>query len=661
MTHYKFAFSMFASMLLCLLLFAPTASLHSQTITATITGTVTDPNGAVVPNASVTVTSNETSQAKTVTTDSEGRYTVPFLQPGAYTITVESGGFTKATRSDIKLEIAQTATLDIALTTGAASAVVEVSGATSPLLQTETSQLATTIENKLLEDLPTSNRNIFNFLPYVPGTIDVGAALGNAGGQVGSAGNRNFFDSNFSVNGGRASSNDILLDGVTNTIGDFNGVAISPPQDSIREFKVQSGVAPADYGRTAGGIVNIATKSGTNKFHGALYEYLQNKALNANGFFRNRNPLTAQRIDTRRNQFGGAIGGPIILPRFGEGGKATINGKDRSFFFFNYEARRERNPYSRILTVPTASERAGDLSDLLGGNRTDVFFAPGNTGGAPGTPVRFGQIFNPYGALVPYLQVGANGATTTVLGRPIIPNNNLSVLPPCPSGAAARTQACLDPVALNVLGFLPLPNTPGDVLATAPGFFNNYIVNQTTRFTRDIVAGRIDHQISNKQNIFGRFSFETRLNAQPNFYNSPASNITQIQDRFGNFTLNDVYTITPRVINNLRYGYTRVRAHQIPNGQGFDPTTLGLPSYLLANAANMQFPDFTVGGGPDPGTLPGQLTSGTIGGAGNNQPRDTHSASDDVTIVRGAHDSHRRRVSSLSFLSIPILHARRVV
>lgn len=637
MTRYKFALSIFASTLCCLLPFAPATSIFAQTITATASGTVTDPNGAVVPGATVTVTSNETAQSKTVTTDNEGRYTVPFLQPGLYSITVQSTGFTKSVRSDVKLEVAQTAALDFTLTVGASSETVQISDATTPLLQTETSQLETTIENKLLEDLPTGNRNIFNFIPFVPGTVDVGAALGNAGGAVGSAGNRNFFDSNFSVNGGRASSNDVLLDGVTNTIGDFNGVAISPPQDSIREFKVQSGVAPADYGRTAGGIVNIATKSGTNKFHGSLYEYFQNKALNANGFFRNRNPLTATRVDTKRNQFGGAVGGPIILPRFGEGGKATVNGKDRSFFFFNYEARRETNPFALDqVTVPTAAQRTGNLADLLGGNRTDVLFAAGNPGGAAGTPVRFGQIFNPYGALVPYLQVNpTTGATTVVPGRPIFPNNNLSVLPVCAPGL--RTQACLDPVALNVLGFIPLPNSAGTTISTAPGVFNNFLINDTSRFTRDIVAGRIDHNISDKQNLFGRFSYEQRVDAQPNYFNSAASNARTIRDKFANFTINDVYTITPTIVNNLRYGYTRVRANQVPNGQGFDVTTLGLPSYFLNNLANAQFPDFTIGGGNNAQTLPGSLNSGTIGGAGNNQPRDTHSASDSVTLIRGAH------------------------
>lgn len=607
----------------------------AQTITATLTGEIKDQAGAVVPGALVTATSVDTGQSKTATTNDNGAYTIPFLPPGTYNVTVARSGFADTTRENIRLEIAQTASVDIDLGVVGGTVNVQVENET-PILQTETSNLETTIEQKLVEDLPTADRNIFNFVNLVPGTIDAGTAAGNPGGAVGSAGNRNFFDSNFSVSGGRASSNDILLDGVTNTIGDFGGVAISPPQDSIREFKVISGVAPAEYGRTAGGIVTIATKAGGNKFHGALYEYFQNRDLNANGFFRNRNAATANRIAVKRNQFGGAISGPVFLPYINGGGPALYNGKKQTFFFFNYEARRESNPFTReLLTVPTAAQRTGNLSDLLGGNRTDILFGAGNPGGAAGTPVRFGQIFNPYGDLVQYIQVNANGTTQQVSGRPIFVNNDLSRLPACVAGA--RTAACLDPVARAVLGYIPLPNSSGSTLPNTPGVINNFAVNDTSKFTRDIFAGRIDQKISERQQLFGRFSFEKRRDAQPNYFNSAASNARTIRDTFGNFTLNHVYNLTSTIINNFRYGYTRVRANQIPNGQGFDATTLGLPSYLRDNAANLQFPDFNIGGGADGLTVPGQINTGSIGGAGNNQPRDVHTLNNAVTFVSGSH------------------------
>ena len=613
-------------------------SIFAQQITATVTGTITDLNGAVVPGATVTARSNDTGLTKTSVTGDNGIYTITFLPPGTYNITIEKTGFANATRENIKLEVAQTAGIDITLGVTAGNIEVEVNSNEVQLLQTETSNLETTIEQKLIEDLPSAERNIFSFVNLVPGTIDAGTAAGNPSGAVGSVGNRNFFDSNFAVSGGRASSNDILLDGVTNTVGDFGGVAISPPQDAIREFKVISGVAPAEYGRTAGGIVTIVTKAGGNKFHGALYEYLQDYRLNANGFFRNRNPATAERQKIKFNQFGGAISGPVFLPRFGEGTPPFYNGKNKTFFFFNYEARRQRPPFAReVLTVPTAAQRAGDLSDLLGGNRTDILFGPNNPGGAAGTPVRFGQIFNPYGAFVPYLQVNANGTTTQVLGRPVFQNNDLRGLPVCPTGTGTRTTACFDPVARAVLGYIPLPNAPGTTLPNTPGVINNFVINDTSEFTRDIFAGRIDQNISERQQFFGRFSYEVRRDAQPNYFNSAASNARTIRDTFGNFTLNHVFSLTSTVVNNLRYGYTRVRANQIPNGQGFDATVLGLPAYLRDTASNLQFPDFTIGGGADGLTVPGQVNSGSIGGAGNNQPRDVHTLADAMTFVRGKH------------------------
>lgn len=407
-----------ASLLVCFALFAATAS--AQQITATLSGTITDPNGAVVPGAIVTVTSVETGLVKTATTNDDGNYTVTFLQPGAYNIAVNKSGFDQVTRENIKLEVAQTASIDIALGISAGGATVDVGSDQTPLLQTETSNLETTVEQKLIEDLPTPDRNIFAFVNLVPGTIDTGAALGTPATQIGSSANRNFFDSNFAVNGGRASTNDVLLDGITNTIGDFNGVTISPPQDAVREFKVVSGVAPAEYGRTGGGIITISSKSGTRKFHGALYEYYQDGNLNANGFFNNRAGIT--RVNAlSRHQFGGAIGGPVYIPSFGEGTPAFVRRLEKTFFFFNYEARREQNPFTRLLTLPTARMRTGDLSELLtGATRTGLT-------NADGTPALFGQIYNPFGALV-------NGR------RLAFANNNLSTLPICTVGRG-RTEA----------------------------------------------------------------------------------------------------------------------------------------------------------------------------------------------------------------------------
>ncbi|HEY8562515.1 MAG TPA: carboxypeptidase regulatory-like domain-containing protein [Pyrinomonadaceae bacterium] len=628
-----------AALLFCVALLA--ASISAQQITATVTGTVTDQAGAVVPGATVTATSAETGLTKTATTNEDGQYTIPFLQPGSYNITVAKDGFAPVNRENIKLEVAQTASIDTTLAVTGAQVQVDVSSDETPLLQTETSNLETTIEQKLVEDLPSAERNIFAFVNLVPGTIDTNIALGNPNSAIGSSANRNFFDSNFAVNGGRASTNDVLLDGVTNTIGDFNGVTISPPQDAIREFKVVSGVAPADYGRTGGGIVTISSKSGTQRFHGSLYEYYQDGNFNANGWQRNR--LGQRRInELSRHQFGGAIGGPLYFLRFGDGDGGFFDKLDRTFFFANYEARREKNPFTRTITVPTQRMRTGDLGELLlstpltnttATTRTTYACAANNPSCAVGTPVLNGQIFNPFGALVPYTQTVTNIATgasttTTVQGRPLIAGNNLSTLSNC-AATGGRAAACLDPVALAVLRYIPAPNQSG--------LINNYTYTGTTDFTRDIFAARLDHTISERQSIFGRFSYEKRHNAPPNYFGTEAAFISVVDDKFYNTTINHVFSFRPNLINNLRVGFTRAAARQGPESFGFDPTSLGLPQYLRQAASALIFPSFTIGGGSEGLTPAGELTSSQIGGSGNNQARDTHNISDSVTWVTGKH------------------------
>jgi hypothetical protein len=627
---------------------------NAQTITATISGTVTDAAGAIVPGANVTATSKETGLSKTSTSNDDGRYVITFLQPGAYDIKVEKQGFANQTITNLKLEIGQSATLDTTLQVSGTNAEVTIEGDTVPLLQTESSALETTIENKLVEDLPSGERSVLAFINLVPGAIDGGFAQGrgeglnengNAQGPIGSPGNRNFFDSNFSVNGGRSATNDVLLDGVSNTIGDFNGIAVSPPQDSVREFKVVAGAYSSEYGRSGGGVVSIATKAGGKRYNGALYEYYQDGDLNANGWQRNRRGRLANgnevlpRLDISRHQYGGTFSGPVKFLNVELDADRMFKKYEKTFFFFNYEGRREKNPFSREITVPTTRMRTGDLGELLTGSpytitsattRTTYAYAAGNPGGTAGSPVIQGQIFNPYGALVPYTQSVTNIATgavttTTVQGRAAFVGNNLSTLPTC---TATRTAACIDPVARAVIGFLPSPN--------ATGLTNNYVNSELAIFNREILAGRLDHTFSEKHSIFGRYSWERRFTSEPNYFGgSPAANVRKVRDTFANFTINDTYSLTSTLINNFRYGYTRARANQIPESLGFDPVSLGLPSYLNERAAALKFPDFTIGGGSAGSTLAGEVTSGQIGGAGNNQPRDTHTVANSMTLVTG--------------------------
>jgi hypothetical protein len=299
-----------------------------------------------------------------------------------------------------------------------------------------------------------------------------------------------------------------------------------------------------------------------------------------------------------------------MVPWFGESTPSPLRTLKSTFFFFNYEARREKNPFTRLLTVPTARMRTGDLGELLTGA-----VRSGVTNG-DNSPALFGQVYDPFAPLV-------NGR------RQPIANNNLSVLPVC-STSGPRTQACRDPVALAVLQYLPLPNRSGVI--------DNFLVNDTVDFNRDIMSARVDHTLSERQNFFVRFSREKRLTAPPNFFDSPATSGNLIRDWFVNTTINHVYSLTPSLINNIRYGFTRAHAISAPISLGFDPTNLGLPAYLRDAAPILVFPIFNIGGVAQgqPGQA-GEVTTGQIGGMGNNQARDTHNISDSVTWLRGSH------------------------
>ncbi len=600
---------------LTLFVLAATAA-QAQTITATLAGTVKDPQGAAVPNSTITVTSKDTAQQRVVSSSQTGRYSAAFLPPGTYDIAATAPGFGKASRTGIRLEVAQQAEVDLTLPIDTALETVTVRE-DAPVLITESSNIETMVENKLITELPSGERSTLSFINLIPGAIDGGFALaqgeslntnGNAQGPVGTAGNRNFFDSNFSVSGGQASTNDVLLDGVSDTVGDFNGVAVSPPQDSVREFKVMAGAIPAEYGRTGGAVVNFVTKAGTARFHGSLYEYFQNGAMNANGWQRNRRGLRSDgqpalpRIPIKRNQFGVSVGGPVVLPKAGKL-------KD-TFFFFNYEGRQESNPFSKQLTVPTARMRKGDLSELMTGA------VRANLTNADDSPAMFGQVYNPFAALI-----GGK--------RQTIPGNRMDLLPSCPT-SGPRAAACLDPIGLKLLTYLPLPNQAG--------LTDNYVYSGTTHFQRNIFAGRIDRNIGTKHSLFGRISYEDRFQAEPDFLGSIASNSRTINDKFSNVTFNEVWLVSPSMINNFRYGYTRAHAHQVLLSEGSDPaTTLGMPAYIAAAGPIASFPIFNFSGGPEGQGVPGEITGGQISGGGNNQPRDTQTLADSLTIMRGRH------------------------
>ena len=305
--------------------------------TASIQGRITDQSGAVVPDVSVKVTNSDTGVNQATTTNAQGAYSIPFLHPGGYSVSVEKQGFQAAVRSGIRLAIDQTAGIDFTLQLGSTSETVAVHSDTE-ILQTQEASVGQDIDTKTVSTLPLNGRDYTQLV-----TLGAGAAPNSYSRAK----------NGFSLNGSTSFQNTILLDGIDNNnyilgtdTGNIN--ALTPSVDAVQEFKVEAGNYGAQYGRAAGGVVIVTIKSGTNSFHGGAFEFLRNDALDANDFFANRSGLA--RPPLRRNQFGATLGGPVV--------------RNRSFFFVSYQGERQTSSQSGITAVPTPGMVQGNFGGL---------------------------------------------------------------------------------------------------------------------------------------------------------------------------------------------------------------------------------------------------------------------------------------------------------
>ncbi|MCU1325250.1 MAG: hypothetical protein JWN34_620, partial [Bryobacterales bacterium] len=332
--------------------------LFGQAGTGEINGSVTDPAGAAVSGAIVNISSAATGVQRSLTSNAEGRYSAPALLPGVYAVRVEAPGFSAQNRTAVQLQTGQVLSLDFAMQLGNVAETVEVTTA-APVLDTETTSVGTVIENRRIVELPLNGRNYLQLASLIPGATTNGPA--SSQGQQRMGGARNSFALN--VAGQRVHFNHYALDGMENTDPNFNTYLFLPSIDALQEFKVESGVFGAEYGR---GIaqVNVSTRAGTNQFHGVAFEFLRNSYFDARNFFARVNP------PFKRNQFGGTFSGPIIIPKL-------VNGKDKLFFMFNYEGLRERRALTQTGTLPDARYRSGNFLFL---NRTAPLRDPLNPG-----------------------------------------------------------------------------------------------------------------------------------------------------------------------------------------------------------------------------------------------------------------------------------------
>jgi hypothetical protein len=546
----------------------------AQVDTATLTGLIKDSNGAVIAGARVAVRNQATNISLETTAGEDGYYTFANIRPGIYEVVVEQQGFKRETRGALQLSVGQRARLDFALTVGQVSEAVTVTS-DSLILQRDDASLGNVVDNRRITTLPLLQRSWDDLLTQVAGTQGdpyTEQSGGTASGRTGAV----------NIHGARSLTNNFILDGqdnnsISENVQELSTQIARPSVDAIGEFKVITSQYSADTGRSAGGVVSVTTKSGSNQFHGVAYEYLRNKVFDANDFFSNR--LGRAKPQRVQNQFGGNVGGPIL--------------KDRAFFFADYEGTRIRQGVLRIATVPLAIEKAGNFSAnlgseiLVGGQKVPIL----NPNGTPsGQFVRQGQLFDP----------------RTQVANPLFNSSQpVSVFNPqfIRQPFAGNIISNIDPVAARLAALYPSP--------TLSGRANNFARTPSLSDDQDRFITRIDYRLNANNDIFGRYAFTKRNRFVPGFFggipdgtDTSAWGKSDIKSHSVTIGWNRI--ITPTIVNQFRFGYSRSNADTVqdPFGQGStsdfvpgvpnsDVVQGGLPAILISGfSPRLGSPDF---------------------------------------------------------------------
>lgn len=506
---------MFRARMMVVLIAVAALPAMGQSTQGTITGIVTDAQGATLPEASVHITNAATGVRADTATNASGKYTVPALNIGTYTIAVEHEGFSRYRRENLTLSTDQVLGVDVQLQTGSVEQSVIVTS-TTPELETRSSAIGQTIEAKSVSELPLGNRTSMNVVALTGGAVFIDSA-------------------NYSLSGGRTKSSMTWLDGGSGQnirIG-IGTAEISPPVDTVQEIGIISNNYSAEFGGSAGGIIVQTTKSGTNKFHGTLYEFLRNDAMDAPGYFAAVVNGTKNKPKLRYNIYGGTIGGPIR--------------SDKTFFFFGYEGSRQRAGSTVTLTVPTLTQRGGDFS----------------------------QTFTAAGKLIPIYDPASttvvNGATT----RKQFANN---VIP--------RGQ--LDPVALALMNYYPLPNRAADNISGA----NNFRANDVGTNNSQFYLGRVDHVLTDKDRLAFRYIYTSNSTDNDSVYPIRSADPTTNSNANDNIGYAQwAHVFSPSLVNDLRFLYDVRVYHQYADGVGNYPTAIG-----LTGVSQNAFPNFAPAG-----------------------------------------------------------------
>ncbi len=491
----------------------------AQTATGTISGDVHDVSSALVVGAKLTLVNVSTSESRTTVSNTQGFYSFPLLPPGTYKLTVEMTGFKEFVQQGIVLDVGLSLPLDPVLVLGQASETVTITNE-QPILETQTSSLGEVINNRNIVELPLNGRNSYGFATLVPGV--------NASAGFTQTAYDQYNDQFVSINGSRPNQSTFLLDGGMNTEPAFNGAGFFPSVDLVNQYKVQTNNFSAEFSNSAGGVINVITKAGTNRIHGTGYEFYRSTGLTANNFFANH--AGQGRAPFRFQQFGGTLGGPIK--------------RDKTFFFFSYEGLRWDQSLTAVGTVPTALQRAGDFS----------------------------QTFNASGNLIPIydpFSTKSYPANPSGFIRTQFPGNKI------PSSE-------INPVSTAILAYVPPPNQPG-----VPGTgANNFISTTSAPIDKNDYSIRIDQALPKTQQLFGRYSISTTSQDRPAVYGT-SPNYKISAPTIGNdvlreqqATINFTSPLRQNLVLELSTSFIRYHLNRILPNNNISPTTVGLPSYF---------------------------------------------------------------------------------
>lgn len=524
----------------------PTAS--GQAVYGSIVGTITDPQGAALANAKVTVKSATKGTSVDVTSNSDGNYTVTHLIPDTYNVRMEAQGFKAWEAKEVRVFADQTARLDGALQVGGASETVTVEASDIPLIKTDRADVATTLTDKYVEEIPLVGRNFTDLQLLTPGTQKLSWQHASSENPQGST--------QIFINGQHFSGTSFQLDGTDNRDPILGIIVVNPNLESVTETKIATQNYDAEFGQAIAAVITTQTKSGSNSLHGSLFEFRRNDEWQARDPFteRNRNPLTGKyKPDALWNQFGGAVGGPII--------------KDKLFFFGDFQGTRQKVGRTVQVTVPTDLVRSTCLNSAS--DVCDLSEYPFN-------------IYDPAS--------GPSGSGRTQFVGNIIPKDMLST------------------AAINLLSLLPAPNTESD-----PVYKNNYTIGGTGGFDANNFDIRSDYAYSDRLHLFGRYSFQQySLTGSGAFDTSGVAvggrglglngfagqSKTRNQSLAGGFD----YTFGSTLLTDFRFGWFKYRVNVLPNGVGTSPASdAGAPGLNVDNFYTSGMPAFFINGGGNTG------------------------------------------------------------